>query len=116
MYDERAWKGQNENEQERDVSFNKLRTFCLSLFYHDSEEIEKERDRAKLVRDRTVYYLLYIFFPIAFKGHNQHIYINIYHVETVSKNKFKETHKLTKIHLMKSAKQTAKTKCGKQIL
>lgn len=67
-----------------------------------------QRERANIARDRrSIIYCIFSSPKTVFKDITN-IYINIYHVGNVSKNKFKETH--MQIHLMKStnSKQTKK--------
>lgn len=54
---ERVYK--SERKRKRVISFNKLRYFCLSLFYHDSAE----RERAKIAREIDGLLFIVYFLP-----------------------------------------------------
>lgn len=54
---ERVYK--SERKRKRVISFNKLRYFCLSLFYH----LQRERERAKIAREIDGLLFIVYFLP-----------------------------------------------------
>lgn len=55
---ERVYK--SERKRKRVISFNKLRYFCLSLFYHDSAERKKKSKNCTRDRRSIIYCIFFL--------------------------------------------------------